>query len=531
MMKTKSLFIFAVIVIFSANLFAEEKINSISPEKLMTHVKFLSDDLLEGRGIDTRGGHLAKMYIESYFKLIGLKPAFETFTQPFKMNKYVSDEQGQVIISKAGEKVTLRYGDDFTGSNLGLDADEWTGKALFIGYGIHLPGQGWDYYKDTDVKGKLLIGFTNEPGQENPEVFKGKALTRFGRWTYKYEEAARQGAVGLILIHTDKDAGYGWDVVRNSWSGATFKLVDDPYVLPLQYWVRKEVGEKIAKLSGTTLAELRAQAEQADFKPVPLNVEFTLKARLLKSHAKGINIAGMIEGSDPALKKKAIVISAHYDHLGIGNEINGDKIYNGAMDNGTALAAMMELAAYYSRHPEKAKMTLIFTAVDAEEEGLLGSLYFARNPSVPTEDIVANINYEMSNPWGRTRDILVIGGSQSQLGDIARGLTNDLGLILTGDTVPEQGYFFRSDQFSFAREGIPALWLDTGVLYEGKPDDWGNKKRAEYRGTHYHRPSDEIMEDWDLRGLAQLVEFTAGMIQRIQEKTTVEWKKDADFKR
>lgn len=492
------------------------------------HVRFLSDDLLEGRGIATRGGKTARLYIESIFRAAGLKPAFgDSFIQTFDMVKYASDDKAMVNIFKGNKNLQLKYAVDFMGANFGAE-ESIKQKPIFIGYGINLPERGWDYYRDIDVKGKLLIGFTNEPGQDNPEIFGGKALTLFGRWTYKFEEAARQGAAGLLLIHNDRDAGYSWDVVVNSWSGETFKLADDPYILPIQYWISENTASKIAEMSGYTLSELRNMAESKDFKAMELNIEVGIKAARKAQPTKGANIVGIKEGKGK--KDKSIIITAHYDHLGIGREINGDKIYNGAVDNGTALATMLALAQEYGRN-EANDITLVFAGVDAEEEGLLGSYYLAKNLPVPYEGTLANINFEMSNAWGETNDIFAVGQDKSELGLLISMLAKENNMTFTPDNVPEQGYFYRSDQFSFAKAGIPSVWLDTGLNYKGKPENYGADLRAEYRAKHYHQPSDEFNSSLNFSGLSQLARLTTQLITLIEKRSSIKWLPEAEFKR
>lgn len=506
--------------------------NVFRPASFEAHVRFLSDDLLEGRGINTRGGKLAKLYIESVFRAAGLEPANKgSFIQSFDMNVFASDSDASFDISGEGVEIKLKYGDEYIGANLGLKGDTISAKPVFIGYGIHLPEKGWDYYKNFDAKGKLLIGFTNEPGRNNPKIFKGKDLTFYGRWTYKYEEAARQGAAGLILIHNDADAGYGWEVVRNSWSGNTFKLSDDPYILPLQFWVNEKIGEQIASLSGYTLNELRKMAERKDFQSVELNMDISLKSKLSVKPSRGANVIGIVEGTDPALKNKAVILTAHYDHLGIGRSIKGDNIYNGALDNGTALSVLLSMAQVYGEGQLKSPVTLLFAAVDAEEEGLLGSLHYARNPSIEREKILANINFEMSNAWGRTKDIMAIGAEKSDLLTLIKNVAEERGMSFTPDPVPAQGFFFRSDQFSFARVGIPSVWLDTGLEYIGKPGNWGVKMRSNYRTSDYHRPTDEVRSSWDYGGLVQLAEFTVELIDKIAKESKVDWAEGAEFSR
>ena len=318
---------------------------------LEAHLRFLSDDLLEGRGIGTRGGHLAAAYIESVFRAAGLAPAFGTsYLQPVPMTVYEADPDAKVTVTSPAGTASLRYGTDFAGLNFGIASGHVAGEPLFVGYGIAAPGEKWDDYKDTDVRGRILIGFVNEPGRTTPDRFAGRALTIYGRWTTKYEEAARRGAAGLILIHTDADAGYDWDVVRNSWAGEAFRLTDDPAVLPLQLWITEKRAREILSAAGLDLDALRAKAERPDFRPVPVPVQLAVTARRRVRPAQGTNVVGVLRGTsgEPA---PSIVLCAHYDHFGVGNSVDGDDIYNGAVDNGSALAVLLGLAQSYGRAP------------------------------------------------------------------------------------------------------------------------------------------------------------------------------------
>jgi len=533
--QIRSLLIIFIFLFFVPLYSAEDKEEiklEFSPETFEAHVRFLSDDLLEGRGTGVRGGKIARLYIESVFRSAGLKPSLDgSYLQPFKMNRYSPDADARLVFKNPEAEIALIYGDDFVCTNFDYSDSAVFDKIVFIGYGIHLPEEGWDFYRDYDVRDKLLIGFTNEPGQDNPDIFNGKALTWFGRWVYKYEEAARQGAAGLIIIHNTGDAGYSWDVVRNSWSGDTLRLADDPNILPMQLWISEPKAEKIVKLSGYSLKKLRGLAESPGFKPVELDINVKVKSEKRIDETMGNNVVGYIPGSDAALKDRYVVLTAHYDHLGIGRSINGDAIYNGAVDNGTAIATLLALAQEYGRHPEAAGVTLVFAAVDAEEEGLLGSTYLARNMIYPVKDALANINFEMSNAWGRTKDIFVIGAEKSSLDELIKDVAKDLSMSVTYDQTPEQGYFYRSDQMSFARIGIPSVWLDTGYEYVDKPEGYGHKIRSAYRENDYHRPSDEIKDNWDFSGLVQLAEITVELIKKIEDKGLVKWMKDAEFHR
>jgi hypothetical protein len=490
------------------------------------HLGFLAGDLLEGRAIGSRGGRLAAAYIEAVFRGAGLEPGYpEGFRQPVAMNAFAPDPRAAIAYRAAGTDVVLAPGDDFIANNFGLKEGGLSAKPLFVGYGISAPREGWDDYKGAAVAGRLLIGLVNEPGRDNPARFRGRALTAHGRWRTKLELAARRGAAGMLLVHTDGDAGYTWEVVRNSWSGESFLLADDPHVLPLAGWLREGRARALLAAAGLDLDELRRRAERPDFAPVEVPLEVRVTAARSVRPVEGANVVGVLPGRSPM----AVVLSAHYDHFGIGREVDGDAIYNGAIDNGTALATLLALAQAYGRTPRDSDPTLVFAAVDAEEEGLLGSTAYTRRPAVPLPNTFANINFEMSNAWGRTRDVIAIGSQQSSLGELLGAVLARTGLRLAPEPVPEQGYFFRSDQYAFAQAGVPALWLDGGTDYENRPAGWGEAVRKAYRDNDYHRPSDEVKPEFDLSGLAQLAELTSALIAEIAARGRVDWLPSSEF--
>lgn len=490
------------------------------------HLRFLADDLLEGRAIGSRGSRIAASYIEAVFRGAGLEPGYpEGFRQPVAMSAFAPDPRAALVWRAAGGEVVLAPGDDFIGNNFGLPEGRLRAAPLFVGYGINAPREGWDDYKGVAVAGRLLIGLVNEPGRDDPARFRGHALTAHGRWRTKLEEAARRGAAGMLLVHTAEDAGYTWDVVRNSWSGEAFRLADDPLVLPLAGWLREEHARALLRAAGLDLAQLRRRAERPDFTPVEVPVEVSVTAARTVRPVEGANVVGVLPGRSPV----AVLLSAHYDHFGIAREIGGDAIYNGAVDNGTALATLLALAQAYGRTPRDSHPTLVFAAVDAEEEGFLGSVAYTRRPAVPLPATLAAINFEMSNAWGRTRDVIAIGAQHSTLGELLGAVLARAGLRLAPEPVPEQGYFFRSDQYAFAQAGVPAIWLDGGTDYENRPAGWGEAARRAYRETDYHRPSDEVKPEFDLSGLAQLAEITSALVAEIAARGRVDWLPSSEF--
>ena len=496
---------------------------AVDAAAIEAHLRFLAGDLLEGRGIGTRGGQLAAAYVEAVFRAAGLRPGSpEGFLQPVPMVAFRPDPDATLTLSVADSTVSLSAGEDFAIVNTGNEDGVLEAQPLFVGYGIVAPGEGWDDYKDADVRGRLLVAFVNEPGRDDPTRFRGRELTLHGRWRTKLELAASRGAAGMLLIHTDADAGYAWAVARSTATKPAFSLAADAGRIPLGGWMREAPARELLRLAGQDLDDLRRQAERPSFRPVPLPVRVRIASRLDRRPVPGANVVGVLPGSGSA----AVVLTAHYDHLGIGHAEAGDSIYNGAVDNGTALATLLTLAQAFSRSSPASHPTLVFVAADAEEEGLLGSIYQTRHPAVPPERIVAALNLEMSNPWGPTRDLLLIAAPQEAFARLLEGVLAPRHLRVTRDPVPEQGFMFRSDQFAWAQAGIPAAWLDGGTDYAGRPAGWGEAKRAEYRAKTYHHPGDEVRADFDYAGLVQLADVTAALVRELGTRDVSAWKRD-----
>jgi Zn-dependent M28 family amino/carboxypeptidase len=382
-------------------------------------------------------------------------------------------------------------------------------EAVFVGHGIVAPEFQWDDYKGVDVKGKVVVLFTNEPGRDNPRLFKGKALMYYGRWAYKYEEALRQGAVGAIILHTDDTAGYEWGVVRNSWGREQPMVLRPPdeQRLHLAAWVSAKVAAPLIAGTGKNIEQLLQMAESRDFRPVPLGVTIRAslpsKVRIMETR----NVAGIIPGDDAGLRNEAVLFSAHWDHLGIGASVTGDKIFNGAVDNATGCAIVLEIARAWAGLAEKPQRSALFVFVTAEEGGLRGSEYYARHPLVPLSKTIVNLNYDGLLPGGRTADMVVNGAERTTLWPLVQSMAQRFSLAIQPDPAPEQGYFYRSDHFSLAKGGVPAFSIDVGDTYLGKPAEYGRQLDAEYRANDYHKPSDEFREDWDFSGLEHIARF------------------------
>ena len=490
------------------------------------HTRFLSSDLLEGRGVGTRGGRLAAAYIESVFRTAGLQPGgVGGYLQPVPMEAFTPDGEGAITLSRGDARTRLVAGDDFALVNVGQASGTLRAEPLFVGYAISAPEENWDDWKGVDVRGRLLVAFVNEPGRDDPRMFRGRELTLHGRWRTKLEDAARRGAAGMLLIHTDADAGYAWSVARTNATKPTLTLAGDPGRPALAGWIREAPARELLRLAGFDLDSLRRLAEQRAFRPLELPVTVEIASRLSRRPVAGNNVVGVLPGAD----SQAVVLMAHYDHLGVGRVVNGDSIYNGALDNGTAVATLLTMAQAYALTPSAAHPTLVFLAVDAEEDGLLGSAYHTQHPTVPLERTLATINLEMSNPWGRTRDILVIGAPFAGFSQALGRVLTPLGMRVVRDPVPEQGYAFRSDQLAWLQAGVPAAWLDGGFDYVGKPAGWGDAKRAEYRAQAYHTPFDEVRADWDYSGLVQLAQITSALVREIGAGGAAAWRSDPEL--
>ncbi len=485
----------------------------VSGEHIRAHVKFLADDLLEGRAPGSRGGRLATEYIATQFALIGAEPAGDngTYFQNFNLVG-VAPQTSSVItaIPSSGSPFTLKWLDEFVGvtqkqiPNASFDA-----PAVFVGHGIVAPEYNWNDYAGVDVKGKVVVMFTSEPPSDDPAFFTGKALTYYGRWTYRFEEAARQGAAAALIIHTTPTASYGWDVVRSSWGTEEQEvaLAEGAPALAFAGWVTQDVGEKIGATIGMTTDQMLAAANQRGFKAqeLPLRIRGNVPAMIRQVETR--NVVARIPGSDPAKVDEAVVFSAHWDHLGIGEAVNGDNIYNGAADNATGTGMLLEMARVWAELPQKPRRSALFLAAAAEEQGLRGSYYFGQHPVIPAGKIAAGLNFDMFLPYGRARDVTVNGAERTTIFPIVQQAAQRMDLAISPDARPEAGLYYRSDHFSFARVGIPSFSVDGGEDIVGKPEGEGAKLVAEFNDQRYHQPSDEYKDDWDFAGMEQYAQF------------------------
>jgi hypothetical protein len=496
----------------------------ITEAVLRGHLKFLSDDLLEGRAPGTRGGQLAERYIASQFELMGLHPgarvtangassanADAAWYQTFDILGITSHVPKSMTLKSGAKTLELKFWDDFiafTGEQKPSVAVK-DAEIVFVGYGIVAPEQKWDDYKGIDVRGKILLMMNNDP-ENDPKLFAGKTRLYYGRWTYKHEIAARKGAAGAIIIHTVPSAGYKFQVVQTSWTGEQFELPQksgEPTV-KIKAWTTEDASRKIAQLGGRNLDELRAKAERRDFKPVPLGVTLSLEITNTIHSLKTANVVGVLPGRDPALRNEYVVYSAHHDHLGIGSPqggVEGDSIYNGALDNASGTAAMLAIAQVFARMPAemRPRRSIMFAAVAAEEAGLLGSQKFCADPPVPPGYLAANINIDGVNIWGKTKDLVIIGLGKSSMDQVVKEAAAWQGRVVKGDQFPDKGFFYRSDQFNFAKIGVPATYCDNGIEFIGRPEGWGKEQIEHWEATHYHQVSDEYKDSWNLEGAVE----------------------------
>ena len=496
---------------------------------LKAHIRFLADDLLEGRGTGARGGELAAKYIAAQLEAVGAKGAGEngSFFQPVSLVGVKADPGTVLTVSGASGSESFKFADDFiafTGAqteSVDVDAD-----LVFVGYGINAPDQKWNDYKgpDADYRGKILVMLVNDPPATTaePNLFGGKALTYYGRWTYKYEEAARRGAVGAILLHTDESAGYPWSVVRTSNGSWRFDIArtasDTTPFLQVRSWVTDEAAHRLMKLAGQDLDTLRAKAATRDFQPVKLGLKGKLN---LKSEVKRVaapNVVGVIEGSDPQLKNEYVVYSAHWDHLGIGApNKEGDTIYNGAQDNASGVAVVLAIAETIAQMPQRPKRSSLFLFPTGEEQGLLGAEWYANHPVVPLDKTAANVNLDSLNVLGPTKDFIPLGAERSSLKGVVEAVAREMNLRVSPDARPEQGSFYRSDHFPFAKAGVPSISLKEGSDYVGHTKEWGQEQFRAYNTAHYHQPSDEMRDTWDFRGMIQQGEIALAIGRMISD--------------
>ena len=491
--------------------------SSINADRLREHVSQIADDRMEGRSPGSPGARLARQYLAETMQQIGLEPAFGgSWEQPIELVGLTSHAPDTWTFSHPQGQVALSLLDDFIAGS-GLQEERARidrAEVVFVGYGIQAPEYGWDDFAGADLRGKVLLILNNDP-EWDPELFAGERRLYYGRWDYKYESAARQGAAGAIIIPTTPSAGYPWQVVQTSWSGPQFELPagDEPRI-QVASWVTEDAAREIVGLAGLELDALVQAARSSEFEPVELGVTTSLDLTVDLERTEGANVGGVLTGSDAERSDQLVVYTAHHDHLGTGepNE-EGDAIYNGALDNATGCAAVLTIAEAFAKRPEAPARSLLFLFVDAEEQGLLGSEYFALHPTAPPGRLVANLNIDGANIWGATHDLGVIGYGKSDLDTLVEQIAAEQGRQIKPEQFPDRGFYYRSDQFNFAKIGVPAIYLDTGADFVDRPSGWGKEQIEAWEKVHYHQPSDELEDSWNFDGFVQdtRLMFQAGL--------------------
>ena len=544
---------FALILWFSStHVFAADELalrlqpalEAITPDGLLAHIKVLASDEFEGRAPGTKGEELSVKYISDQFKKIGLKPGNPdgTYTQEVPLAGINSEPRMSFTI---GDKtIDLKYSDDFVASSARLQPEIKVEKSdvVFVGYGIVAPEYGWDDYKDVDVRGKILLMLigdppipdSKDPSKLDEEMFKGKAMTYYGRWTYKYEIAALKGAVAAIIVHETQPAAYPWQVVRSSWGKENFEL-DNPNknmdAVSVRSWITLDVAKKIVADCGQDFDALKKTAVTKDFRPVTLNAKAGIQIKQQIREFKSHNVIGKLEGTDAKLKDEYVIYTAHWDHLGRHPELQGDQIFNGAIDNASGVASVIQIAAAFMKVNPPPKRSVLFMATTAEEAGLLGAKFYAEHPLYPLEKTLADTNIDGVNPWGKTHDLEDLTNGNSALDDLLGQAAARQGRVMKPNSEPEKGGFYRVDSFEFAKAGVPVLHAARGIEIIGKPLEYGKQKREEFVAKHYHQPSDEVDPGWDLSGAVQDVQllFEVGYQVANGDKFP-EWKAGSEFK-
>ena len=497
---------------------AEAAAREISVDLMRGYVREFSDDKYESRGPGSRGDGAARKYLADELEKLGLEPgaADSSWEQSFDLIGVTSDQPKEWLFSGHGNSLTLKQWDDFIVSS-GVQAERAeieNAELVFVGYAIQSPEYEWDDFKDVDLTGKVLVIMNNDPDWD-PDLFAGDTRLWYGRWDYKYLSAARQGAVGAIIIHTQPSAGYPFQVVQTSWTGEQFELPAG-YEPRLQAaaWVTEDAARELVAMSGHDLDTLREAADNRDFKAVPLGITTSTSMGVSLNRVSSANVLGLLPGSDSDLQDAVVIYTAHHDHLGIGTPNDeGDVIYNGAMDNVSGVAQVMAIIKAIKALPEAPRRSVLVALVGAEEQGLLGSEYYAENPTFRPGKIAANLNYNGGNIWGHTHDVTFIGLGKSTIDELVEAIAAEQGRVVKSDQFADRGYFYRSDQFNFANIGVPAMYLDQGTDFVDRPADWGRQQINHYTDVNYHQPSDEYDDSWNFDGMVAdaLLGFWTGL--------------------
>ena len=518
--------------------------DSITANDILQHIKVISGDEYEGRGPGTKGEELTVEYLTEQYQRIGLKPGNPDGTYVQKVPLVGFTGTPTASFTAGGKQINLTFPKDYVAVSRRFvpESKVENSDIVFVGYGVVAPEYGWDDYKGLDVRGKTIVMLINDPQvpdatdpkKLDDKKFKGKAMTYYGRWTYKYEIAAEKGAAAAVIIHETETAGYPYEVVSGSWSRENFDIQKPDKNMgraAVESWITTDRAKELFKASGQDFDALKKAALSKDFKPVALNAKANMTVKNALREIDSLNVIGKLEGSDPTLKNEYVIYTAHWDHLGRDPKLTGDQIFNGALDNASGTAALLEIAEAFTKLATPPKRSILFLAVTAEEKGLLGAKYYAENPLYPLNKTLANINMDGVNQWGRTTDITMVGDDNSTLIDLLREAATTQKRTVNPDPESEKGFYYRSDHFEFAKQGVPALYTDSGVNYEGKDAKFSETKRNEYTSKDYHKVSDEIKPDWNLTGAVDDAQLLTMIGYRVaQGDKFPEWKAGSEFK-
>ena len=528
----------AIALVLLAPAVAHTQARPISALEIDGYLRFLSSDLLEGRAPATRGDRLTVEYLASQLRAFGVEPAANgSYFQKVPIDIVGADAATLRATASGKATARLRYPDDVVlWGGSAVEKSAANAEIVFAGYGAVAPEYKWNDFKNVDVKGKIILVLVNDPPApaNEPRMFGGRAMTYYGRWPYKFEEAERQGAAGALIVHTTERAGYPWHTVIGSWAKEQRILPRDPKLptaLGFRGWITDSAATGMLRQAGLDLSALRKQAESRDFVPVPTGIMLDVGFSNTVSHLESSNVVGVVRGDDAKRRDEYVVMSAHWDHLGIGPTVNGDSIYNGALDNASGTANLLAIARAVAQGAKPAR-SILFSFVTAEESGLLGSQYFAENPPVPVESMVANLNMDGGNLLGRTRDLTVLGDTKSSLGPQLAAFIKPQAMRITPEEFPERGGFYRSDHFAFAKVGVPSVSIGEGTDFVGRAKGWGTQQGEDYTDHRYHQPSDEYKPSFDLSGAVQLSNLVLSFARTMaNDAKWPAWNKDAEFQR
>ena len=516
---------------------------AITSESMLAHIRTLASDAYEGRAPGTPGEDSTVAYLTAQYKALGLAPGNPdgSYVQNVELIGYTGTSTATMRIGN--QSIAMRPNLDYIAVSRHdtTNVDVNNSEVIFVGYGVEAPEYGWDDYKGLDVRGKTVLIMVGDPPirdaadstRLDSTMFRGKAMTYYGRWTYKYEKASEKGAAAAIIIHQTGPAGYPWEVVSGSWGAENLDIpgAGASSRVPVEGWITEAKAREIFLAAGRDFDGVAAFATTKAFAPTPLLGTASWHVKNTVRRIQSRNVVAKLEGSDATLKDEYVIYSAHWDHFGTNASLEGDQILNGALDNASGVAQMLEIAKAFTKLPTPPKRSVLFLAVTAEEAGLLGAKYYAQHPLYPLNKTLANINIDGANQWGRTSDVVLIGLGNSTLDDLLDSVVTASGRTIVADPESEKGFFYRSDHFEFAKEGVPALYADAGVNYVGKPEGWGLQKRNEYTTNDYHKPSDDVKPDWDLSGAVEDGRMLFEVGYRIaQASTWPEWKSGTEFK-